>query len=589
MKFIPDAIILFVCVISLSAHAATTATLDRNQISPGETVQLRLQHEGNTDAQPDISPLKQDFELLGSSSGSRIQNINGHRSSQTSITIVLSPKHEGKIVIPPLQWDGESSAAIELTVGGNGGTPGTPPADFFFETRLDKKQIYVQSVVVLTVKLYTDEPFYQASLSLAADSDLLVKPWGKDLRTSESRDGRNYQVIQRQYLLFPQRSGKFQLKGPILDAQVQDTRRNHAFGNDLFLNNIFQGMPLSGMTSASRPLHLMAHAIEFNVLPRPINAKSNWLPAQQVTLKETWTSGEIHVGDPFTRHLQLSALGLTGEQLPDPDTIISIPKGIKTYPEKATVTNSPQGNTVLGLRVQDIALIAEHPGTYTLPEVKLAWWDTLHDVSQEVTLPAHTLNILPNANAVHAQTKKPIAPSAKLALPLKQPIKISHEKPWVWISLALGLLWVGTILAWLYTRKPKFSTGTGREEKPDDIQNDQPSTNPLNQRMAKGPPINTPKSFKYFLKACHADDPHAARRHLLAWALTIWPNESTLGLNELSRRLDDVALTPALRQLDSACYKRETWHGAALAQCLASPPKLASTQEKKKRLPELYS
>lgn len=589
MKFIPDAIFLLACVISLPAQAATTASLDRNQISPGETVQLRLQHDGNTDAQPDISPLKQNFELLRSSSGSRIQDINGHRSSQTSITIVLSPKRDGKIMIPPLQWDGESSAAIELTVVGNDGTPGTAPADIFFETRLNKKQTYVQSVVVLTVKLYADEPFYHASLNLAADSDLLVKPLGKDRQTSESRDGRNYQVIQRKYLLFPQRSGKFQLKGPILDAQVQDTRRNNAFGNDPFLNNVFQGMPLSGMTSATRPLHLIAHAIEFNVLPRPINAKSNWLPAQQVTLKETWPSGEMHVGDPITRHLQLSALGLTGEQLPDPDKIISIPKGIKSYPDKAKVTNSQQGDTVLGLRVQDIALIAEHPGSYTLPEVKLVWWDTLHDVQQEVTLPSHTLNILPSANAVKAQANKPLSPSAKLAPPLKQPVKISHEKPWVWISLALGLLWLGTILAWLYTRKAKSSTRTEQADKPDNISDDQPSTSPLKQRLAKSPPINTPKSFKSFLQACHADDPHAARRHLLAWALTIWPDESTLGLNELARRLDDAALTTALRQLDSACYKGETWHGATLAQCLASPPKLASTQDKKQRLPELYS
>ena len=58
--------LIFYCL-SLPASAAISAWLDHDQIAPGETVQLTLQHDGQTDSQPDLSPLKQDFQLLSRS------------------------------------------------------------------------------------------------------------------------------------------------------------------------------------------------------------------------------------------------------------------------------------------------------------------------------------------------------------------------------------------------------------------------------------------------------------------------------------------------------------------------------------------
>ena len=112
---------LLACCISTSAQAAVTATVTKNNFASGEKIQLQLQREGSADGQPDIAPLRKDFNVLGSSSGSSVQITNGHMSSQTQITILLSPKRDGKLQIPPLQWSGEQSAAIDVTVGGNAG------------------------------------------------------------------------------------------------------------------------------------------------------------------------------------------------------------------------------------------------------------------------------------------------------------------------------------------------------------------------------------------------------------------------------------------------------------------------------------
>ena len=588
---------LLACGVSLSAAAAVTASLDRDRVASGETVRLLLQHDGNTDGQPDISPLKRDFDVLGSSSGSSMQIVNGHTSAQTQVNLVLAPKHDGKIRIPPLQWGDQKSPTLELTVGGNSGNGGAgrQPAGeataetshVFLTATLDQQRPYVQAAVVLTVRIHADQPIYQASLDFPAGADVLVKQLGKDQQTSETRNGRTYQVIERKYLLFPQRSGPISIDGPVLDAQVQDSGGSDPFGNDSFFGNLFGRMPLAGMMNATRPLRLRAKAVAMNVQPRPAGATgSNWLPAQKVTLEETWRPGNatIHVGDPVTRHLHLAALGLTGAQLPDLAALMAVPDGIKAYPDQAKLVDSPQGDSNLGSRDQDIALIASRAGRYALPAMRLSWWDSAHNLQREAVLPEHTLEILPAAGApaaTAAPTANP-APSipaqadaqANAPAETAQSAQATHAPPWQWISLGLGLLWLGTVLAWWRSRRRTPPPAPGKDAKDSD------ATTPA--------ALPAGSAFKAFQRACHDGDPRAARQYLLAWASAVWPAHPPPGLNALSRLLDDAKLAEPLRQLDRACYTDCAWQGEALAQAMSKPPAPAAVAERQQALPELY-
>lgn len=548
------------CLVNI-AQASVTASVDKSRLATGETVQLLLQHDGSTNSQPDISSLSSDFEVLGSSSGSSMQIINGHTSSQVQISIILAPKHAGKITIPPLLWDGQKSAALELMVGGNGQGAATvnEASHIFLKTTLNQKQPYVQGLAVLTVRLYADEPIYQASLNMVASRDVLVRQLGQDTQERESLNGHNYQVIERKYLLLPQRSGKLSLNGPVLDAQVQDSTVS-----DPLFGNIFQSM--QGMPTATRTLHLSGKPVDLNVLPRRASATgANWLPAQAVTLEENWPAGIIHAGEPLTRHLHLAAVGLTGEQLPDPGSLLSMPADMKAYPDTAKIDDSPQGDTVRGTRDQDIALIASRPGHFLLPAVRLEWWDA--NTRHVAVLPAHALDVLPTAGSVTLPA--PARPLQKVAVAPdlhEQVGKVSNPGYWPWISLVFFVLWVATMLAWWYTRKSKKQL--------------QPIRNVT---------ITANGAFKAFKLACDANDPHAARLNLLAWADTVWPEQPPLGLNELSRRLADVNLTPPLRQLDRACSTGGTWQGAALAVALTKPPAPVAGVLNKPALPALYS
>ena len=609
-----------------SALAAVTATLDRNQITLGETVQLQLSSDASPDTTPNVDVLRRDFDIVGSSSGSSRQYSNGHWSSQTQLIVMLVPKHDGTIQIPSLQWGGELSAPVQLTVersnagtpagqggqggqsgqGGQGGAAQPGAADVFLTTTADQKQPYVQAPVVLTVRLFVGSPLDQASLDFPGSSDVLVKQLGKDARGTEDRNGHSYQVISRKYVLIPQRSGKLSLPGPVLDGQVQVSVGGGGSDLNAFFGNAFGNSPFSRMMTQSRPLHLTSNSVELNVQPRPAGVTgNNWLPAKQVTLEESWRpdSGALHVGDPLTRHLHLSALGVTGSQLPDLSTMMALPDGIKAYPDQAKSDDGGGADSLTGSRDQDVALVASNPGKYTLPALKLTWWDTVHNSEQVAVLPARTLDILP---AIGGQAAAPTPGGATTgAVPTGTeqtgPTAIvtaapADRFPWKWISLAFAVLWLGTLFAWWFTRRhgvaaapapvapiaPTVMTGAavGAETAVS------LAKTPVKPAAVK---VNLGTTLGALQAACRDNDPQAARRHLLEWAARHWPENPPAGLNALAQQLGDAKLIAPLQELDRACYTGAPWQGDTLAQLFAAPPAPAAAKQAKPVIPDLYA
>ncbi len=579
-------IAMLICCTTLTARAAVTASLDRDQVESGESVQLTLQHDGRTDTQPDVAPLKRDFDVLGSSSGSSFQFVNGHMSAQVQVTLTLSPKHDGKLRIPPLQWGGDQSPELEVTVGGGAAssqsdrTVTANASHVFLITTLEPKQPYVQSTAVLTVRLYFDQQLYQAGLELQGSNDVLIQQLGKDVQGSETRNGRRYDVVERKYLLQPQRSGQITLDGPVLEAQIADTSRSDRFGSDPF----FGRTPLAGMFNSTRPLRLHGDAILLNVRPRPAAwTGGDWLPAQKLTLEESWRPDNaiIHAGEPLTRHLHLSADGLTGAQLPDLSALMRLPEGVKAYPDQAKLDTQERGDKLVGSRDQDIALIASNPGHYELPALRLAWWDTVQDVQREVVLPARTLDVLPavggSSAAAPAVANPAPEPVTAATAEAKAPV-VSAESPstrnlpWLWISLALGLLWLGTLVAWWWSRRRASKV----------IMKSVAAATDLNTELRAG------SALKAFRQACRDNDPNMARQNLLLWARATWPQDVPVGLNALSQRLSDPRLTTLLRELDRACYADGVWKGESLAQMLKVLPTQAKKASNASELGELY-
>jgi len=126
--------------------------------------------------------------------------------------------------------------------------------------------------------------------------------------------------------------------------------------------------------------------------------------------------------------------------------------------------------------------------------------------------------------------------------------------------VGLGILWVGTLLAWWISRRHK--RGTARSTAP--------ASGALRPVMQ-----NAASARTQFLAACQRNDAAAARRSLLAWAAVAWPDAAPSGLHALAARIGDEKIAARLAELDRACYGGVSWNGAELSQLLRELPKAA--------------
>jgi hypothetical protein len=574
------------CVASVRALADVKASLDASRITVGETVQLTLEHEGNISGQPDVTALQQNFDIVGTSSNTIIQLINGSASEKTQVVLTLAPKVTGHLTIPPLSWNGEKSQALSLDVAGPSGTgqpgaAGAPAAAVFMETDASPRQPYVEGAVNLTVHLYMAEPLYHADLELPENSDVIVKRLSSDASSEAQRNGQTYQVVTRQYVLFPLHSGKLTLPGPVLDAEVAVTQS--APGGD---PGIFGGSPFGGIFRTVRPIRLSGNPIVLSVQPRPAGAVgAYWLPASAVTLNAAWNPTQLtaQTGDPLTVDLDLQATGLTAAQLPDLSSLLHLPSGLKAYPDQPKLNDSAQDGKVVGSRDQTIALMADSPGHYTIPALTVKWWDTQSNQLRTASVPARTVTIVPAPGGTAAAPPAPAATQSQPA-PLAthhapppatapKPIPARSPSQWEWISIGLAVVWLATIGAWLWSRRART--------RPQPVRN----ATPIGRRQV---PPDAAKERAAFRTACQINDPHAARAHLLAWSTALW-GTTPAGINAIAVRIGDPNVAELLRDLDRACYAGGAWQGDALAAVLMElPPPPGKTGRRRDNLAPLY-
>jgi hypothetical protein len=580
--------VLVGCAAAAPALAGIRASLDASRIASGDTVQLTLEHEGHTSGQPNLTPLQRDFDILGTSSGTTYELINGSASEKTEVVLTLAPKVTGHLTIPALSWDGEQSQPLTLTVTGPGGAgrPGAggaaPAAKTFIQTSVTPKQPYVEAGVRLTVRLFTTEPLYQGDLELPDNSNAVIRQIGSDQASDIERQGRTYRVITRRYLIFPLHSGKLTLQGPVLDAEVAVRQTRSPFSNGPF-GNVFGGRFFSGVMRTVEPVRVHGNPIVLSVRPRPAGAVgSYWLPARNVTLSAAWNPAKLtaRAGDPVTLDLDLQATGLTAAQLPDIASLLSFPSGLQAYPDQAKLSDSTRNGELVGNRDQTIALMANSPGHYTIPALEVTWWDTRDNQQRTATLPARSLTILPApASAASATAAPPAAssPPATAAQPAAAPSGSQHNPPpvparksapvrtpseWQWISIGLAVAWLATLGAWLGSRRsrssPPRSPGSGAGD---------PTPSPAPRRR----PLDPARERAAFRAACEANDAPSARAHLLAWATALW-GAAPAGIGSVAARLGDGAVGGLLRDLDRACYAGGPWQGQSLAAALTDLP-----------------
>ncbi len=536
--------LLLLCM-PLAQAASFTASVDRMQLNAGESVQLILESDDTTQfLTPDLSPLKPFFELLSSRQVNRLSTATGAERPVTQWLLTLLPKQTGFVIIPPLSLGDLQSTPINLYIKDVTEQNIGQLEPVYIDTQLDRDWVYIQAQVILTLRIYHAIPlFSDGNLTPLLLDNARVEQLDKPRTFERHINGVRHGVIEVSYAIFPQQSGLINIPPQTFSATLA--------GHDPHSLTPFTAQPGQRIEVKSARIPLQVKDI-----PNDYPTDAVWLPAQDISLTQSWTPSldtPINIGTAVTRLLKLQAQGLPSSLLPD----ITPPASpdYKAYLDQPVFSHQ---DTELGLtsrREQRQAFVFQTPGQQSLAAIKLPWWNTITDQLEYAELAEQKLHI---QTAMFNQVSPALMPSH--SQPAAPVALIQQLIFWQTLSALLALLSLaGFILWWRARHQPAVIAAS-----------------------SSGP---TPRSLQDDLKrACLSNDANNTRLALDAWARQ-YPET----LADMAAR--DSTLSAALDALNSALYSENysDWQGQALWQAIGNlsfNPQAQSSDDE--QLPPLY-
>jgi len=526
----PVAAIAWLGCVPQAALAAVVAAVDRTDVELNESFTLKVTVDTAIDTEPDSAGLEDDFYVLSRSELSNTMIINGQISRSRTWTYVLMAKQAGDLIIPPVSVGAEQSTPLTITVAPqSAASPGE--SDIFVAAEADYAESYVQAQVLYRVKVYRSVATRQPRLFEPdiGGVDVLVEMAGEERNYESLINGRNYNVVERVYALFPQASGEIRISPARFEARV--LREGRITGR-----KVFQSDPV---TVNVRPIQPPPQAFP----------GAAWFPAKSVELSEEWSREpeSIPAGEPISRHVTVTALGQLSTQIPVIEAVES--DGVKIYPDKPDLRVSAVAQGVLASRKDQYAMIGVDAGRVELPALHLPWWNIDAEEWEIATLPGRTIEILPTADA---KPQPEVAVQAQASLPQSAETRVVHSTFWRNASAVLAGLWAMTLLlVWL-----------GRRE-----------TTPSRAKQREAPPVYKQQSrlVKEARRAARERDTRVVKDALLEWSRLQWPDGAPRSISDIASRVSDP-LSSELRTLARVTYGpgSAAWDGANLDRALRS-------------------
>lgn len=521
----------FVMSALAQATATVTARVDRNSLVEGETLTLVLQtNDARQSLEADLSALENDFILLDQRSETQMSIVNGQQSAVIRKMIVLEPRRAGRLTIPALDVGGARTQPVTIHVEEAPEPAPGEPEPVFIEVALNPAEgpYYVHAQLGLTVRLFYQQSLTEAAISQPAPENGFVRLLD-EVPYQADRNGQKYRVLERRYAVFPERSGPMTIPPLVLSGRLVQRGSSR----------------LWEPSSRGRRITVESEAITFEVAPRPDSfSGSAWQPARSYRLGEQLsTSGDIRVGEPVTRTITIDAVGLEENMIAEPSWE-EIP-GARIYPDQPQGITRDNGEWVLGHKAFRYAVVPESEGELVLPEVTVAWWDTVADRERVSVLPARSVQVLP----APAGTVPAPAAAAATDPAAQASTQVGGEAPmrgyWKWLAFLFAGLWLLTLLFAARGRQRQARTRADVMEE------------------------SEAELLAEFRRACKAGEAAAARKALRGWLGRFAPVGAAArsSLVDFARECGSDSLAGAVRELDAAGFSpegSEGWDGRKL-------------------------
>ncbi len=511
------------------AHATIPASVDRSTPGIGQSFTLTIDaSKANSD--PDLNPLNANFEVLGTSTSSQTSIVNGNVSSQKSFIINLAPKNPGKQFIPAITVGNDKTApiAIEVTKP-TAREQAIQKSQIFVDTKVIGKPSYIGIPFVYTMKLYFSVNISNVNMADINISGATIKPLEKSTQYSENIQGVNYRVLEQKFQVTPNQSGNITIP-PI---KINGSTMSDDMGDSFFA------------ISRPKPFSVSSKAVAIVIKPLPTGVtQDEWFPAKQVMVSENQpnTSNTIKLGQPITRTVTVSAIGVPDTSIPNLNLVT--PPNVNAYPDKTISNTSTSGNDLLATKVFKVAYIPTQAGTINFPETVVKWWDIGSGQPKTAIIPAKTYTILnENGKAVASTPAQPGTNNTSTSTPAAAstqtptvPQTISEQKNiWFYIAIIIALLWVITILisVILFRRKP--ATVIPKTTETDKISNEK-------------------KAKNLVISACKDRNIAALNSALISWATLHFERKiyTVLDIKDIS---GNVTLNKLIEEFNQTLYK----------------------------------
>lgn len=408
-------LLLVIAALPMQAKNGATLTADAPEVVVSGD-QFRLTFTVNTQKVKDfLAPSIKGFDVLMGptrSQQSSTQIINGKVSSSSSITYtyILMAGKEGTYTIPAasIEVDGEKVFSNALTIkvlppdqtagnsqanqggGGSSSSRGQiagsriTDKDLFITATASKTTVYEQEAILLTYKVYTSVNLRQLMEDMPDMKGFQMQeiqlPQQKQY-SMEHYNGRNYNtIIWRQYVLFPQQTGKLEIPAVTFDGVVaQQTISDDPF--DAFFNG-------GGYIEVKKKI--VAPKVVINVKPLPVKPANFLGGVGEFTMTSSINAKEVKTNDAVTIKLTIKGAG-NMKLITSPE--VKFPEDFEVYDPKVTNNFDVSRAGLSGTQTIEYLAIPRHAGNFTIPPVEFVYFDLKSQSYKTLKTEAYDLKV----------------------------------------------------------------------------------------------------------------------------------------------------------------------------------------------------
>ncbi len=376
-------------------EVSITAELDRTVAALDERLTLTVTVSGDRTDLPDPQlPSMPNLSVYSSGRSQNIAFVNGRVSSRIAHTFVLSPRFVGKASIGPIAVtvDGRrfETSPIEFQIVRPSGQPTAgilpppraprPPEpsasaqghfgpDVFVTADVDKKKVYVNEQVTLTVRFYTavsllGNPEYVAPVT----QGFLSEDLPPERHGQVPFKNRNYHYSEIKSALFPAQAGRLKIGSAVVRCQVQAAEAVDPFAPDFFQRFFSQGL-LSGQTK-----ELRTEPITLEVLPLPEAGKPESFSGAvgQYRIGAETDKRSLKAGDALNLTVTIEGSGNL-KALGEP-SLPAMPS-FRVYDTVSSLNLNKAQDRVHGSKVFKTVLVPKASGGLSVPSIPFSYFD----------------------------------------------------------------------------------------------------------------------------------------------------------------------------------------------------------------------